>query len=93
VSVDLAMLLELLEDDRELLELLIECGIVAAGEGMCTDEQVGDALVARTLFRELEVNPPGIEIILRMRGEMIAMRRQVAELLRLLAEAGLTSSR
>jgi hypothetical protein len=88
MTVRIDMLLELLEDDRELLELLVECGVLPPGADTCSEDQVSDALVARTLYRELEVNPPGVEIILRMRGEMLAMRRQVAEILRLLAESG-----
>lgn len=81
-------LLELLENDRELLELLVAHGILASAQDDCSDDQVADVLVARTLIRELEVNPPGVEIILRMRGEILAMRRQVEELLRLWRQTG-----
>lgn len=49
-------------------------------------EEVEWALIARTLLGELEVNPPGVEIILRLRSENLAIRRQVAELIRQLRE-------
>lgn len=41
-----------------------------------------------TLVQELELNWPGVEIVLRMRGELIDMRKQVAELLSLLQARG-----
>jgi hypothetical protein len=85
-AITLEMLLQLLEGDRELLELLAEHGVIPQDAGTCSEDQVADVLVARTLVRELEVNPPGVEIILRMRAEILAMRRQVAELVRLLGE-------
>jgi hypothetical protein len=40
------------------------------------------------LVQELELNWPGVEIVLRMRGELIDMRKQVAELLSLLQARG-----
>lgn len=81
-----AVLLDLLEGDREIVDILVEHGVLPAGADSFADEEVEAALVARTLIRELEVNPPGAEIILRLRAELLAMHRQVAELVRLLAE-------
>lgn len=78
---NLQMLLELLQHDRELVDLLYELELLPRGADRFADEQVEHALVARTLVRELEVNGPGVEIILRMRAELIATRRQVAELI------------
>jgi hypothetical protein len=80
----LQMLMQMLEGDREILELLREMDLVAADCQSFGAEQVECALVARTLMRELEVNPPGVEIILRMRSQMLAMQRQLAELLAVL---------
>jgi hypothetical protein len=84
VTRDLKILFEILGDDRELIELLYEVGAVRRDVDTVEDTEVDAALVTRTLIRELEVNPPGVEIILRMRAELIAHRRQVAELLALL---------
>jgi hypothetical protein len=80
--VALTMLLQLLDDDREVLELLEECELVSSEADSFGGEEVELALVARTLLRELEVNPPGVEIILRMRRDLLAIRRQVADLVR-----------
>ncbi len=77
----LEALLEMLEGDRELIDLLREHDLLARDRDLFECEEVEHVLVARTLVRELEVNPAGVEIILRMRSEMIAMQRQVAELL------------
>ena len=78
---NLQALLVLLQQDRELVDLLFELELLPRDVDSYADEQVEHALVARTLVRELEVNGPGVEIILRMRSELIATRRQVAELI------------
>ena len=83
-DVTLNALMQMLEDDREILDLLREMDLVAADCKTFGAEQVECALVARTLMRELEVNPPGVEIILRMRSQMLAMQRQMADLFVLL---------
>ena len=77
----LTMLLELLEGDREVVELLREVELVTADCESFGADQVECALVARTLLRELEVNAAGVEIILRMRGQLLDMQRQVGALL------------
>ena len=77
---NLQALLELLHEDQELLDLLFELELLRRDAESYADEDVECALVARTLVRELEVNGPGVEIILRMRSELLATRRQVAEL-------------
>ena len=83
MTVELRMLIELFGDDRELLEQLIDAGVIPREETLA-DADVEAALVARTLLRELEVNLPGVEIIVRMRQELLDTRRQVAELIALL---------
>ena len=80
-----AALCQLLGDDRELVDILVAHGILPEPCDTVEDEQVEAALVARTLLRELEVNAPGVEIILRLRAELIATHRQVGEILRLLS--------
>lgn len=78
-------LLELVEGDRELIEHLVDEGLV---ERRGEDRVVVDVdlvLVARTLWRDLDVEWPGIEVILRLREELVAARRRIAELEALLA--------
>jgi len=81
---ELKVLFELLGDDADLLELLYEVGALRRDAERLEETEIEAALVARTLVRELDVNAPGVEIILRMRAELIAQRRQVGELLALL---------
>ena len=84
MTVAFARLIEIIGDDPELIEVLYEVGVIRREAEVLDEAEVDAALVARTLVRELEVNPPGVEIILRMREEILAQRRQVAELLALL---------
>jgi len=84
MPVQLSVMIELIGDDPELLEILYEAGAIPRGAERLEETEVEAALVARTLVRELEVNGPGVEIILRLREELLAQRRQVAGLLALL---------
>lgn len=72
-------LLELVDGDDELIALLVEEGEIVRGEDDVVTVDVERVLVARTLLRELEVSWPGIEIILRLRAELAAARKQLAE--------------
>ena len=81
----LEALLELLEQDREFLDECVTWGLVERSDEGFDPADAERLRVARTLVRELEVNWPGVEIILRMRGDMVRMHAQVAELLALLA--------
>jgi hypothetical protein len=83
MTLDLEALLEILEGDRELLDELRRAGILESDHPGLTEAD--DARVARVLVRELDVNWPGVEIILRMRREIVEMHRQTEELLRLVA--------
>jgi hypothetical protein len=86
----LAELLVVVEDDREIVELLLDAGVLPPPiEREYSEEEVELARVARVLVRELDVNAAGVEVILRMREEMLALRRQVAEVLELLRAARL----
>ncbi|HSN25765.1 MAG TPA: hypothetical protein VLT45_05750 [Kofleriaceae bacterium] len=73
-------LLELVEGDHELIALLVEEGEIVRGDDDTVTVDVDRVLVARTLLRELEVSWPGIEIILRLRSELAAARKRLAEL-------------
>jgi MerR family transcriptional regulator/heat shock protein HspR len=74
------LIVDLFADDPELLEELVAAGIVRRDD----DGDLEVARVARTLVRELDVNVPGVEIIVRLRRELIETQRQVAELIRML---------
>lgn len=72
-------LVELVGGDHELIARLVE-----EGEIVCRDEvaivDVDRVLVARTLVRELELEWAAVAVILRMRDELAAARRRIAEL-------------
>jgi hypothetical protein len=83
---DLERLLAVLEDDRELLEEMERVGLIRREAGEYDPESCERARVVRTLVRELEVNWAGVEIIIRMREDLLTSRRQLAEALELLRE-------
>ena len=81
-------LLIVIGDDREVVEMLHEAGVLTGPvERDYSDDEAELARVARTLLRELEVNLAGVEVILRMRDEIVALRRQMAELIERLQAA------
>jgi hypothetical protein len=77
-------LLELLGGSAELLERLREAGLCPPEDEELGAAHADTARVVRVLAEELEVNWEGIEIIVRLRGELVATRRQIAQLLALL---------
>jgi hypothetical protein len=79
--IDLEQLIEVLEGDRELVYRLVEEGVIERRREGYGRREVEQVLVCRTLVRELDVNWAGVDIIVRMREELLATRRQVAELL------------
>ena len=72
-------LLELVDGDDELIVRLVEEGIIERGEAIVPVD-VDAVLLARTLWRDLMVEWPGIEIILRLTAELSAARRKIQEL-------------
>ena len=78
------LLLELLGGKSELLAYLRDAGLAPEDEEELAPEHADTARVVRVLAEELEVNWEGIDIIVRMRGELVATRRQLAALLALL---------
>jgi MerR family transcriptional regulator/heat shock protein HspR len=86
-------LLELLEiQDTFLVELELEEIVMDdAGSGQdpgYSERMLERARVAHNLVQELDVNLPGVSIILRMREEMAELRHQMAEVLSELKRRG-----
>jgi hypothetical protein len=81
-----ARLLELVEGDRELLVELVEHGLIEATGDDRALVDVDHVLVARTLWRDLEVDWAGIEVILRLLDELADARRRIAALERELSD-------
>ena len=79
-------LLELVEGDQELIIHLIAEGLVERQDDIVTAD-VDHVLLARTLWRDLDVEWPGIEVALRLVAELRAARLRIAEL-----EAALAAS-
>lgn len=75
---------ELLElDEACAAELVREAVLVAdAGQGAFSEDMLERARVARELVVELEVNVAGVAVIVRMREELVALRRMAGELAR-----------
>jgi hypothetical protein len=82
------VLLELLRGEEELLEQLCDAGLVPRDEALLLPEHADTARLVGTLVHELEVNWPGVEVVLHVHAQLVATRRQVAELLALLRERG-----
>lgn len=78
-------LLAVLEEDRPLVELLIEEGLFPGPvERSYSSGEAEEVRVARVLLRELDVNLAGVEVVLHLRRQVFAMRDQMSEVLRLL---------
>jgi hypothetical protein len=72
-------LLDLVEGDQELIVRLVEEGFAERHDDVLSID-VDRVLLARTLWRDLDVEWPGIEIILKLAGELADARRRIAEL-------------
>jgi MerR family transcriptional regulator/heat shock protein HspR len=76
---------ELLEIDEGFLVLLEREDIVLhdappESEGEFSDRMLERVRVAQNLVRDLEVNLPGVAVIVRLREEMAGLRRHVEDL-------------
>jgi hypothetical protein len=72
-------LVELVDGDAELIAWLVDEGVIEQRDDDRVTVDLDSVLAARTL-RELEVDWSGIPIILRLRAELAAARRRIAEL-------------
>ncbi|MGC8660312.1 MAG: chaperone modulator CbpM [Desulfomonilaceae bacterium] len=69
--------LDELEDEQ-----LIECSTFGQAEGKTySADQIERIRIISNLVHDLEVNLPGVEVILQMRENMIIMRRQFDQIL------------
>lgn len=73
-------LVELVDGDGELIERLVDEGVIERRDGDRVLVDVDRVLLVRTLWRELEIDWPGIEVILRLRDELDEARVRIAEL-------------
>ena len=73
-------LLALIDNDHELITHLVDEGLIEPCENDRAIVDVDVVLVARTLWRDLDIEWPGIEVILRLRDELVRARRRIAEL-------------
>ncbi len=77
--VDIETLLGLIGGDSELLDALVEHGIIAKECEVFGPEDVETVLVSQTLVRELDINWAGVDVILRMRRQLLVTRLRLAE--------------
>lgn len=82
--IDRTIVLALLEGRHELFDRLVDEGFLPRDDAALTPAHAEIARVAYTLAEELEINWAGMEVILRLRSELIATRQQVGQLLELL---------
>ena len=76
-------LVDLVDGDHELIARLVEEGVIERRDEAVVVVDVDRVLVARTLVRELEIDWPGVEVILRLLRELAEARQRIAELERL----------
>ena len=79
-------IVELLEIDEVFLVSLEREDIVLRdappdAEGEFSERMLERARVAQNLVRDLEVNLPGVAVIVRLREEMVGLRRHMEDLL------------
>ena len=79
-------LVDLVGGDDELIARLVEEGEILRVDDEVAIVNVDRVLVAQTLVRELEIDWPGVEVILRLQDELAAARRRIARLEAELAE-------
>jgi hypothetical protein len=73
-------LVELVGGDHELIARLVEEGEIERRDDAVAVVDVDRVLLAQTLVRELEIEWPGVEVILRLVSELAEARRRIAEL-------------
>lgn len=80
-------LIDLVHGDHELVTRLVEEGVIERCAPDRVVVNVEQVLIARTLWRELEIDWSGVEVILRLREQLASARQRIAELEASLATA------
>ena len=73
-------LVDLVGGDHELIARLVEEGEIEQTDDAMVPVDLDRVLLARTLVRELEIDWPGVEVILRLVSELGEARRRITEL-------------
>lgn len=73
-------LVELVDGDHELIARLLDEGLIERRADNRVLVDVDRVLLVRTLWRELEIDWPGVEVILRLRQALDEARARIAEL-------------
>ena len=73
-------LIDLVEGDAELITHLVEEGVIVLRADDRASVDLDLVLVARTLWRDLAIDWPGIDVILRLRDELAEARHRIAAL-------------
>ena len=76
--VSMEALIAMVGGDRELVTILVRERIVIGVDDGFAARDVDRVLAARTLIRDLEVDVGAISIILRLREQLAAARRELA---------------
>jgi hypothetical protein len=81
-------LVDLVDGDQELIARLVDEGVIERRGDDRAVVDVDRVLVARTLWRDLDLDWPGIELVLRLCDELAGARRRIAELEAALGKRG-----
>ena len=79
-------LVELVGGDDELILRLVEEGYLERRDDDRVLVDVDRVLLVRTLWRELEIDWPGVEVIVRLSDDLAEARARIAELERSLGD-------
>jgi hypothetical protein len=79
-------LVALVGGDAELVERLVDEGVIETRDSDVVLVDVDRVLLCRTLWRELEIDWAGIEVILRLHDDLSRARERIAELERRLGD-------
>ncbi len=80
-------LVELVDGDQELITHLVEEGLIERRDDDRALVDLDHVLIARTLWRELEIDWPGVEVILHLHDQLSKAQERIAELETALAKA------
>lgn len=91
--IDLEELVAIVGGDRELIAILVRERVISTEAEGFELRDVDRALAARTLVRELDIDAGAVELILHLREQLAAARRELARYRALLDERGDGSDR